>query len=87
MTTTTAPARHTVTIDPLARTEGTHDIAFYGGRQAVLIREDDGFWFAEDADTEEMYTQGVRRTRAAAARDFARALGATGRIDVVIEKD
>jgi len=87
MTTTTAPARPTVRIDPLRATEGTHDIAFYAGRQAALIREDDGFWFAEDADTEEMYTQGVRRTREAAARDFARALGATGRIDVVIDRD
>jgi hypothetical protein len=87
MTTTTAPARPTVRIDPLRAAEGTHDIAFYGGRQATLIREDSGFWFAEDADSEEMYTQGTRRTREAAARDFARALGATGRIDVVIEKD
>lgn len=87
MTTTTAPARHTVLIDPLAKTDGTHDIAIYGEHQAALIREDDGFWFAEDADTEEMYTRGVRRTREAAARDFARALGATGRIDVVIDRD
>lgn len=87
MTTTTAPAAHTVSIDPLAKTDGTHDIAFYGGRQAVLIREDDGTWFAEDADSEEMYSQGQYRTRDAVARAFARALGATGRIAVVIEKD
>jgi hypothetical protein len=87
MTTTTAPARPTVRIDPLRAAEGTHDIAFYGGRQATLIREDSGFWFAEDADSEEMYSQGQYRTRDAVARAFARALGATGRIDVVIEKD
>jgi hypothetical protein len=87
MTTTTAPARPTVRIDPLRQSDGTHDLAFYGGRQAALIREDDSTWFAEDADTEEMYSQGRYRTREAVARAFARALGATGRIAVVIEKD